>query len=297
MSGRSPTFSVIVPTFARPWHLDRCLASLARQDHDSFEVIVVDDGSPESLDDVVARHQKRAAVTLIRQENAGPAAARNRGVEGSSGAFLAFTDDDCRPHRNWLSELETVLRAESGALVGGQTVNRLTRNPFSEASQVIMEIVYTFYNPSVDEVTFLASNNLAAHRAGFEEVGGFDPMFFRSASEDRELCDRWLHRGGRMALAPAAVIHHVHNLSLPSFMRQHFVYGRGAWRYQRTRAERGSGRLRDDLPFHLRLPSLARGPLSRRSPGRVAALLPLLAIWLVVNTSGFVYEGLTGGGD
>ena len=57
-------------------------------------MIVVDDGGPTPLDPVVAPFRTQVSLTLIRQRNAGPSAARNAGAERASGEYLAFTDDD-----------------------------------------------------------------------------------------------------------------------------------------------------------------------------------------------------------
>ncbi len=75
-------FSVVVPTCGRPGPLTSCLEALARLEYpcDLYEVIVVDDGSPAPLDAVVGTFRSRVDVTLLRQQNGGPAAARNAGA-------------------------------------------------------------------------------------------------------------------------------------------------------------------------------------------------------------------------
>jgi glycosyltransferase involved in cell wall biosynthesis len=73
-SGAGPQISVIIPSFARPEALRRCLAALTRQTcaPERFEVIVVDDGSPVPLDAAVAEFRESFELTLLRQENSGP---------------------------------------------------------------------------------------------------------------------------------------------------------------------------------------------------------------------------------
>ena len=103
MASRQPFFSVIIPTYSRPAELPACLEALARQQFptDSFEVIVVDDGSPSPPDATVQKFQNRLAVTLVTAGHGGPAAARNHGAQRATGRFFAFTDDDCRPAPEW----------------------------------------------------------------------------------------------------------------------------------------------------------------------------------------------------
>src|SRR5690606_19121212 len=79
----TPRFSIIIPTYNRPAPLHQCLAALRRQAYppDAVEVIVVDDGSRKRLEPVVASFP---GVRLIRQVNAGPAAARNTGAAAAT---------------------------------------------------------------------------------------------------------------------------------------------------------------------------------------------------------------------
>ena len=95
--------SVVVPTFNRPAALASCLDALARQDYpaDRYEMIVVDDGSAPTEAAAIAETATRHRVRLVRQENRGPAAARNAGVREAHGAYIAFTDDDCMPAPGW----------------------------------------------------------------------------------------------------------------------------------------------------------------------------------------------------
>jgi glycosyltransferase involved in cell wall biosynthesis len=292
MSQPGVSFSVIIPTHARPRQLGSCLESLTHLQPPAgdFEVIVVDDGSPQRLDDVVKPYYDRLDLTLLRQPNQGPGAARNTGAAAARGRFLAFTDDDCRPAPDWLNALARRFEQAPQDLLGGRTVNRLTRNPYATASQVILDIVYAFYNRDPGAARFLASNNLAVPADLFRQAGGFDAKGFRFAAEDRELCDRWLHQGRRMTYVFEALVLHAHDLTLRSYCEQHFAYGRGAWRYHRLRGERGSGRMRDDMSFHAQLPRLLRAALGQLPLARALRVLPLTLVWQVANAAGFFCE-------
>ena len=84
-----PFFSIIVPTHARPRCLATCLQSLTGLDYSAkrWEVIVVDDGSQTPAENVVAPFRSRLNVTLLTQNRAGPAAARNTGAQRAKGEF------------------------------------------------------------------------------------------------------------------------------------------------------------------------------------------------------------------
>jgi GT2 family glycosyltransferase len=288
----SAGFSIIVPVFAPPAQLRECLEPLCRLDapRGGFEVVIVDDGSPTPHDDVVGCYRSRIDVRLLRQCNRGAGAARNAGARIAGGKYLVFTDVDCRPAREWLTVLAERFEQTPDFMLGGRTVNRLIANRYAATSQLIVDVVYAFYNARPEGARFFASNNLAIPATLFRAVGGFDENVFRVASEDRELCDRWHHTGGRMAYVPEAVVFHAHALTLAAFCRQHFSYGRGAWNYHRRRAERGSGSMRDDFRFYPRFFKLVRGPLAQLPHFRRFSILALLALWQAANATGFAYE-------
>lgn len=279
-------FSVVITTWNRPAALVACLDALARQDysHESFEVIVVDDGSPQPLD---AETIYRAGLTvgLIRQPNAGPAAGRNHGAQIAAGWWLAFIDDDCCPRPGWLTGLRSALDAQHGAMVGGVTVNGLKTNPYSQASQSILDAAYRYFNTEPDHARFFATDNLAVERARFLAAGGLDERF-RVASEDREFCERWLAMGERIVSAPGAVVEHYHHLTFRSFCRQHFQYGRGAAQFHRGRFEQ----LTCDISFRWQVKDWLLRPV-RESPNPPLAVL-LVAAWQAANTAGFLWESL-----
>jgi GT2 family glycosyltransferase len=291
MEGAAPTFSLIIPTFHRPEQLTDCLESVVALDYapGRLEVIVVDDGSPEPLDHISQSFGGRLNLVLLRKVNGGPGSARNAGAAIARGKFLAFTDDDCRPAVDWLQKLEVRLCRQADRIVGGRVVNLLSQNLYATTSQTIVDVAYAYYNRNPDDARFFASNNLAISAELFRTIGGFDTDF-RIASEDRELCDRCRHRGYKMSYAPEAVVFHAHHLTLRSFCKQHFNYGRGAMRFHRVRALRGSGRLSQELRFHAHFLRLLREPLSRLSFDRAVSVCALLVLWQVVNAGGFLYE-------
>ncbi len=292
MSGSLPSFSVVVPTYRRPAQLAGCLAALAAVDYpgDRLEVIVVDDGGETPASSLGAARDA-LNLTLRRTPNQGPAAARNVGARASRHEFLAFTDDDCWPDRRWLRALARRVTEEPRRAVGGRTVNAVRGSACAEASQFIVDCVYAFYNADPDRPRFLISNNMAVSSDVFGEVGGFDPEF--RTSEDREFCDRLLLGAHGMTYASDAIVRHSHELGIADFWRQHFGYGRGAWRFHRERARRGSGCLRNEIGFYATVPKLARLRLRRMPPAAAMRLLALLAVWQAANAAGFALEGAT----
>ena len=287
--------SVVVPTYRRPRQLRACIEALAAQDlQEPWEVVVVDDGSPEPPDPGVESLMAARGWRLIQQANAGPSAARNRGVREARGEFIAFTDDDCLPEPALLETLLRAARDRPNALVGGTTVNGLTGDFFASTSQLIVDLVYEHFNADPDDGYFLTSNNVLCSRERFLELGGFDESFPRAGAEDRDFCDRWRMRGWPIAWRPEARVVHFHSQTLRTFIDLHVRYGRGAYLYQAKRRARGSGTMTEDLGFHRSLIRRLRTQihLLPASSGRLRVVFTL-GIWQIANAIGFAAEAMT----
>lgn len=286
------TFSIIIPTYNRPEILSSCLETLAKLEYppDLFEVIVVDDGSPVSLASVVEPFAEKIRIVLLSRKNGGPAAARNSGIAAAKGKYLAFTDDDCMPDRCWLKELELCFERNPAVMVGGRTVNALVGNPYSIASQMIVDFAYAHYNSDPLKARFFASNNMAVPAEALRGIGCFNPVL--RTAEDRDVCDRWVASGNRMVHEQKAVVYHAHNLSLMQFWRQHLSYGRGALKFNRAHALRSPESSTFEAGFYARLPGYILRGISRVPMKQTPILLSLMITWFVANTLGFMLETL-----
>ena len=95
---RAPTISIVIPLFNKEAYIRRSIDLGFAQTFADFEVIVVDDGSTDDSADIVRRYSD-PRIRLIRQENAGVSAARNRGIAAATTPFVALldADDEWRP--------------------------------------------------------------------------------------------------------------------------------------------------------------------------------------------------------
>jgi len=84
--------SVVIPARDRVEELERAIASVLAQTDGDFELVIVDDGSTTPLERVVGCRDSR--LRFVRQDNAGPARARNTGMLAARGTFVAFLDSD-----------------------------------------------------------------------------------------------------------------------------------------------------------------------------------------------------------
>ena len=285
-----PFISIIVPTYNRPEQLATCLKSLTGLDYpqDRFEIIIVDDGSGTPLDSLVSRFHGKINITLITQSNAGPASARNTGAKQASGKYIAFTDDDCAPYPNWLRALSSRFVNTPEHAVGGRTLNTLSNNIYSMASQVLIDYLYSYYNTDPLDARFFASNNLAIPAERFREMGGFNTTFPLAAGEDRDFCDLWRFHGYRMAYEPEALVNHAHKMSFFKFWRQHFNYGRGAFHFHKVRAQRKQEPLKvEPAAFYF---NLVKYPFSWRKLFSSLGISCLIILSQLANVFGYYSE-------
>ena len=102
--------SVIVPVYKVEKFLARCLDSIISQTYENMEIILVDDGSPDSCGSICDEYAQRdARFRVLHKENGGLSDARNCGVEIASGAYIAFIDSDDYIAPNYVEYLYRLL--------------------------------------------------------------------------------------------------------------------------------------------------------------------------------------------
>jgi len=271
----TPYFSVVIPTYRRPTPLSNLLSSLTRlrYGHSRFEVIVVDDGGDIPLEPIISRFRDQMNVALLRQENSGPAMARNYGASQAKGEYLAFADDDCMPDPNWLQELAHGFRESPRCICGGRTINALRENLYSTATQLLVDYLYEHYNPTKRLGAFFLANNFAVARESFLEMKGFDPSL--RFGEDRDFCYRWALHGYPFVFAPEAIVYHAHALTLSSFFQLHLSYGGGTFQFWKRCVNLGKRSVKLSSPLWYM--NLALSGI-RKKKGLEGLLLTLLLI-------------------
>ena len=194
-----PDAAVIIPHYNDTVRLARCLSALMPQIGPGIEVVVVDNGSTESLDAVRAAYPDLSLVTETRK---GAAMARNRGVAETTAPRLFFLDCDCVPDANWLAT--ALRRADAADLVGGDIrVFDETLPPRTGAQA--FEAVFAFDNRGYIETKgFSVTANLLTRRDVFADVGPFTP----GLSEDLDWCHRARAKGYRLIYAADLAVAH-----------------------------------------------------------------------------------------
>ncbi len=216
--------SVIIPAKDAAANIAACIQGALQQegltvDH---EIILVDDGSR----DETAATAENLGVRVIRQANAGPAAARNTGAAAAKGEILAFTDSDCIPGPTWLRHLTKPF--ENPAVVGTKGTYQ-TRQKKLVARFVQQEYAYKYVRMARQpQIDFIDTYSAAYRKSVFLENGGFDAAFAVPSVEDQEFSFRLARKGYRMEFAPQAVVYHFHDADVGEYIRRKF--GIGYWK-------------------------------------------------------------------
>lgn len=162
--------SVIIPHFNDAARLETCLAALTPQAARlGVEIIVADNGSTEDLGGL---HVAFPGVRFVHAATPGAAAARNLAVTRSRGAFLFFTDADCRPAADWLEVALEVARP--GTVIGG-AVALFDETPPPRSGAEAFETVFGFPQEMyIRRHHFSVTANMLVPREVFARVGPFD---------------------------------------------------------------------------------------------------------------------------
>jgi glycosyltransferase involved in cell wall biosynthesis len=223
-------FSIVIPTYNRLEMLTRVLDALdAQVDAPAFEVIVINDGSTDDTERVIA---PRKGITFRTQTNGGPGRARNHGVSLAKGKYVLFIGDDTVPETRFLAEHARVHREmhddRFAACLG------YTGWPHRERVTAFMDYINDYglqfgykliQDGEVVPFNFFYTSNISIDR---ELLGAqpFDTTFPSAAWEDIELAYRLDALGLKIHYNARAVTRHYHPMNVDSFARRQYTVGK-----------------------------------------------------------------------
>ncbi len=202
-----PFVDVIIPHLNDRDRLMLCLEDLAHQSYprERYSITVVDNGSDQPIDDLVARFP---GVQALYESERGCGSARNRGVQQTSGDILAFTDSDCRPERDWLTNGVRMLSGQAGQrvdIVGGE-ISLFAVDERNPTDAELFDKVFGFEcRRYVERKHFAAGANIMVTRRTFNTIG---PFLNGSQPEDLEWGRRATGLGFRIGYAPEVCVRH-----------------------------------------------------------------------------------------
>lgn len=257
----NPTTTVVIPLYNDGGSIGKVLDALEVQaDAPPFEVIVVDDGSTDRGSELI-----EGRGTLIRQANAGPAAARNRGASQALGDYLLFLDADCTPSSHWVSRMTAAMLGTGFDGVMG-TLTAANDGVVPRLVQLEVEDRYRSMARARDGVDFIAAPSCGFKRTVFLGLGGFNETLRQA--EDVEMGYRFTEGGHKIAFVADAPVAHEHQATWAEFIR--------------TKYRRAAGRLRVFALFPQKRRHDSWTPLTLKLQFAAISLsVPALAIGLI----------------
>lgn len=236
-------FSVVIPTHNRMDMLLRVLEALRNQiDAPQFETIVINDGSTDSTDRLLAG---RSDIIYRSQPNAGPGRARNHGVSLGRGRFVVFIGDDTVPEPRFLAEHARIHRHSNDdrllACLG------YTGWPQRGRVTAFMDYINDYglqfgYRLIEDGATvpfnFFYTSNISIDREVLV-ANPFDTTFPSAAWEDIEVAYRLDRLGMKIRYNARAVTRHYHPMTVDSFARRQYTVGKSGAIFYRKHPELG----------------------------------------------------------
>ena len=197
--------TIVIPTYNRKEMLKETLNSLFNQTYskDKYEIIVCDDGSIDGTEEIVKELIKDSPCVLryLKQENRGPASARNLGIDNAVGDIIGFTDDDCVVSNTWIENAVPYFNNKTVGGVVGST------RPQKSPTQEIFKAVHVMQIDE-DEGSY-ATCNIFYSKNVLIEVGGFDTEFKRAFCEDTDLGWRIKNKNYRICFDENILVYHI----------------------------------------------------------------------------------------
>jgi hypothetical protein len=199
--------SVIIPAYGTAAYISQALDSVFAQSFTNFEVIVINDGSPDSilLEKAIAPYRSR--ISYLVQENRGPSAARNVGIKKARGEYLAILDSDDYWHPDYLASQLEILSSDPGIDVVFSDALRVTADGknerrFSEECPVRGELSFARLLGSETHVY----GGVTARREALLRAGLYDESL--RSGEDFDLWLRMLKTGQRIEYNPRVLAYY-----------------------------------------------------------------------------------------
>jgi len=219
------TFSIIIPVYNRPFEVGELLESLLLQTCSDFEVIIVEDGSTITCEQIVRSYENRLTVRYFVKPNSGRSYTRNYGMERAEGKYLLFFDSDCILPPGYFQQIEKDLKETNADCFGGPDRAHASFTPLQKAISYSMTSFLTtggIRGSKRGMEKFVPRTfNMGFSKEVYEKVGGFKDMF----GEDIDLSTRIKEAGFSVFLFPDAYVYHKRRVSLKSFFKQVYVFG------------------------------------------------------------------------
>lgn len=225
---RHPKYSVIIPVYNRPNEITDLLESLAAQTKKDFEVLIIEDGSTITSEEVAQRYGKKLSLRYYSKSNSGPGPSRNFGFAHANGNYFVLFDSDCILPPFYFESVDQALKTDSLDAWGGpdRAHERFTVSQRAMAYTMSSVLTTGGIRGGRTRVGWFQprSFNMGISREVYKQTGGFR---FDRYAEDIELSIRIKKAGFRVGLIPDAFVFHKRRATFIQFFKQVFNFGKG----------------------------------------------------------------------
>ena len=224
-------YTIIIPSYNRVDEIRELLHSFQNLDFDTtrFEVIIVDDGSTDATIEFLRHYQQDVdyALRYFSQENQGPGAARNKGMQMAKGDFYIFVDSDCTVPASWLREIDTMVNSNNADAFGGPDTYRDDFPPLLKAINYSMTSFITTGGLRGKKGKKLAkfyprSFNMGLSKELGDKIGGFGSL---RHGQDIEFSSRIIKSEAKVVFVAEAPVYHKRRTNIRRFYKQVFNWG------------------------------------------------------------------------
>ncbi len=220
-------YSLIIPLYNRPEEIKELLDSMVVLTTTcDFEVIIVEDGSTISSEEIVRSYQEMLKIHYYKKENSGPGLSRNYGAKYASGEYLVFLDSDVVLLANYLNEVDDCLQETPLDAFGGPDRANDSFTPTQKAINYSMTSFFTTGGIRNKKKGFEKfhprSFNMGIKKEVFEKLNGFSTLRF---GEDIDFSIRLVNNGYTTGLIEKAFVYHKRRTDFKKFFKQ--VYNSG----------------------------------------------------------------------
>jgi len=215
-----PFISVLVCSYNGSSTIRDTMEGLLKLDYSNFEVIIVNDGSTDNLQDIVTEYP----FQLINTQNQGLSSARNTALMHAKGEIVAYIDDDAYPDPHWLRYIAYAYQTSNHAGIGGPNIAPDDDGPIATCvTHAPGGPVHVLLSDEIAE--HIPGCNMSFRRDVLLDIGGFDPVF-RAAGDDVDICWRIQHSGRTIGYHPSALVWHHRRNSVKAYWKQQKGYGK-----------------------------------------------------------------------
>ena len=224
------TYTFIIPVFNRLSEVKELLDSAEelKFDRSRFDILFVDDGSDDGFMEYMKSYKTPSGLSIntVFQNNQGPGAARNYGMQEASGDYLIFIDSDCLFPPDYLSAVDQTLEDNGYDAFGGPDSHHPS---FSRLLKAINYSMTSFVGTGGTRggknqigKYYPRSFNMGVHRKVYESIGGMNDL---RHGQDMDYSARIYQAGFEVGFIIDAVVYHKRRTSLSKFFRQIFNWG------------------------------------------------------------------------